>query len=422
MSGKDGENFAEHDHFALMTQRTQLEAMGAAQRDAALRVTGSRGPRVVYWNNIPAPYMVERFNCVARRGNLEFVAWFDSRRHPDWSWDVDEGAWLFRYRYLPSFQFAGQRFSLPVDLLKSELPDLMVSLYAEPSFLLGWSLAKMRGVRTAFWAEITFDRWQVRKRWKEALKRKLFPRADGIITAGKQGRDFAERYGAVRQRICLVPHSIDVDHFARESAAARPTRDRFRKELGLIGFTFIYVGRLWWGKGLYHLINAFGALQRRSNEPLSLLMVGNGPEEIRLREHCRDQSVKNVVFPGFMQKSEIPRYYAAGDAFVFPTLGDPYGLVVDEAMACSLPVVCTNAAGEIRERIDDAVSGFIVEADDSASLLVPMEKLASDPQLRVTMGRAAAAKVVSRTPERWAQDFENAVDTILSASAVRNEN
>jgi len=94
-------------------------------------------PRVVYWNNIPAPYMVERFNAVARRGHLDLEAWFNARLEPDRSWEVDESSWLFPYRYLPSVLVAGRRLSLPAPLAGRRLPDLLVSLYAEPSFLLG---------------------------------------------------------------------------------------------------------------------------------------------------------------------------------------------------------------------------------------------------------------------------------------------
>ncbi|AER56169.1 hypothetical protein DSC_07590 [Pseudoxanthomonas spadix BD-a59] len=56
-------------------------------------------PFVVYWNNIPSPYMVERFNALADRNPFEFEAWFNDRIHSDRSWTVDEAAWRFRYRY-----------------------------------------------------------------------------------------------------------------------------------------------------------------------------------------------------------------------------------------------------------------------------------------------------------------------------------
>lgn len=63
--------------------------------------------RVVYWNNIPAPYMVERFNAPSDRGNLDFEAWFNDVTHPERSWDVELSTWRFRYRFMPTVKIGG---------------------------------------------------------------------------------------------------------------------------------------------------------------------------------------------------------------------------------------------------------------------------------------------------------------------------
>jgi glycosyltransferase involved in cell wall biosynthesis len=265
---------------------------------------------------------------------------------------------------------------------------------------------------------VTFDRWVTRRWWKETLKRRIFPKVDGIITVGQDGHNFASRYGAPDHRILYAPHVIDVAHYAAGRAAALPERDRMRAGLGLRGVTFIYVGRLWWGKGLDSLFDAFGVLQRRSDGEVSLLLVGDGPEEGRLRERCRREALQNVVFAGFKQKRDVPRHYAAADVLVFPTLGDPYGLVVDEAMACSLPVIASSAAGEIAARVGEGVTGFIIPPGDSAALLDRMKLLERNAALRADMGEAAAQKIAGHTPERWAADFESAVDRILSMPAA----
>lgn len=375
-------------------------------------------PRVVYWNGMPAPYIEERFNAVARRGNVDFEAWFSRRLNSGRSWAVDESAWEFRYRFLPSLGVGGRRLSLPSPLLGRDPPDVLVSLYAEPSFLLGWALARRGGVRTAFWCQVTSDRWVHRRPWNERVKRFIFPRVDATLGSGEESRAFAMRYGTPPERALLLPHAIDVGHFATGRDRAMPGRDRARAELGLRGVTYIYVGRLWWGKGLDHLLDALAVLQRRVEGEVSLLLVGDGPEEAHLRRRCQAEGLRNVVFVGFTQKPGLPRYYALADVFVFPTLGDPYGLVVDEAMACSLPVISTSAAGEIGDRVEDGVNGYIVPPENSAALLERMELLALDPHLRSRMGEASAQKIAGHTPERWADEFERAVDAILSGPRV----
>ncbi|HEY8491163.1 MAG TPA: glycosyltransferase [Dehalococcoidia bacterium] len=371
-------------------------------------------PRVVYWNNIPAPYMVERFNALAARGAFEFEAWFNAPREPDRSWSVDPAAWRFPYRFLPAPGAGRHRLPLPTPLLGPRPPDLLISLYAGAPFVLGWQAARRRGVRTAFWCEVTFDRWVPRRPWKEGLKRYLFSRVDGVVTPGPNGRAYAQRYGADPARVFLAPHAVDRRHFLGGSAAARRSRDRWRAEAGARGVTFLYVGRLWRGKGLDTLLTAFALLRCRLEGEATLLLVGDGPEEGRLRDRCRREGIRGVAFAGFRPKEDLPRWYAAADAFVFPTLGDPYGLAVDEAMTCGLPVVCTTAAGEVRERLEDGVTGFLVPPGDATALLNPMLRLACDPALRGRLGAAARRRLAGRTPERWAADLERAAWALLS--------
>jgi len=260
---------------------------------------------------------------------------------------------------------------------------------------------------------MTYDRWVQRHPIKESVKRFLFKRVDAIETPGEEGKRFAMRYGAPAERIFFATHTIDIPHFETACQRGRSEREALRREVGLQGTTFIYVGRLWWGKGINYLLEAFEAVQRQSAAPVSLLLVGDGPEEAKLKEACAERGIRNVVFAGFQQKPDLPRYYVLADVFVFPTLGDPYGLVVDEAMACGLPVISTSAAGEIRDRIEEGVNGYIVPPEDSAALAGAMRTLAEHPALRERMGAVSAQKIQGHTPEQWAEDFERIVRHLL---------
>jgi glycosyltransferase involved in cell wall biosynthesis len=369
-------------------------------------------PHIVYWNNIPAPYMIDRFNAVIRRSSLHFEVWFSARTHRDRSWKVEERSWEFPYHYLPSLEGQEYPLALPAPLFKREAPDLLVTLYAAPSFVLGATLARQRGARVAFWAEPTQDAVIKRRRWKEIFKTQLFRTADGVLTTGPDGRSFVSRYGTSQERIFCVPHTIDYKRYAQASELPDGARTELRAALGLRGITFVYVGRLQRFKGLGYLLDAFGVLQRRSATEVSLLLVGDGPEESSLR--ARAEGLENVVFAGFHDEGSLPRLYAAGDVFVFPTLGDTFGLVVSEAMAAGLPVIATHAAGEIRERVVDGVNGFVVPPANSAELLDRMSILAEDEELRRQMSRAATSRVANESPDAWAQAFERAVDCVLS--------
>jgi glycosyltransferase involved in cell wall biosynthesis len=376
-----------------------------------MTTTTRERPKVIYWNNIPAPYMVERFNAVADRGILDLEAWFSRRTEADRSWAVTEETWRFAYRYLPRLGTPEFGLALPLPLLRRR-PDLMVSLYGAPEFVVGWAIATILGIRTAFWAEVTFDAWVTRRAYRDWLKRRMFRRAGGIITAGEDGRRFARRYGTPDRRIFVARHVVDVAHFAAGTSRSKRSRTAFRAANGLHGTVFIYVGRLWRPKGIFDLLEAFDLLSRPGVKA-TLLLVGDGSDETRLRSRAARLGDR-VVFAGFREKDVLPTWYAAADVFVLPTHGDPYGLVIDEAMACGLPIIATSAVGEIGERVQEGRNGTIVAPGDHVGLALAMAQMAEDPRSLAAMGAESRRMIEGWTPERWASDFEAAATRLVA--------
>jgi len=363
--------------------------------------------RVLYRTNIPSPYMVERFNVIARRANVDLHVCFNERLQPDRSWDVDESRWVFPYSYLQRSRLAGLRVPLPQ--LRRLQPDLLITLYGNLSFVAGALLAKQRGIKVALRAMRMFDTWRPVRRHRELAKRWLFPRVDAFHVPGADGAAYVRHYGAHAGRIWAFPEPVDVQHFAFGARQARQDADA-RRRLGLTGCVYLCVGRLWSGKGIDYLLDAYARLSAEG-VPASLVLVGDGVDEARYR--ARAAGLPNVVFPGFVQMPGLPRWYGLADVLVFPTLGDPYGHVVQEAMAAGLPVIATENAGEIRERVLDGETGFIVPAADSDALLDRMRRLVVDPDQRRCMGERGYERIRPRTNEWWAGEFEAMVQGIV---------
>jgi glycosyltransferase involved in cell wall biosynthesis len=374
----------------------------------------ARRPRVVYWNNIPAPYVVGRFNAVARRGNLDFEAWFSARTESDRSWTVDEPSWAFRSRYLPHIPLGSRFVAIPGGLLARRRPDMLVSLYANASFLAGSEFARWRGMRTAFRVLPTFDEWVSRHPLKERLKHAAFSRIDAVKVPGPAGAAMAARYGVPEDRIHVVTQSIDVEAFRSGRNLWQPERESIRAGLGVTGCVFLFVGRLWEGKGVSHLLTAFRSVLAAGVDA-TLLLAGDGVDESRYRLAADEGALRGrVVFGGFIQQDALARIYAASDVVVFPTLGDPHGLVVEEAMASRLPVITTTAAGDIERRLPEGKAGFIVPPADPVTLADRMIQLARHPALRDQMGSLGDELVSARTHDRYASDFEQFVEAVLA--------
>jgi len=177
-------------------------------------------------------------------------------------------------------------------------------------------------------------------------------------------------------------------------------RRRRRDELGLSGCVFLYVGRVWAGKGLDELFAAYRQI-RAVHDDISLLIVGDGVDYERYA--ARESATAGVTFAGFVQPADLPEWYALCDVLVFPTHGDPNGLVVEEAMAAGLPVIVSDAAGDIRARVPQSV-GRVFRVGDAAALAGAMGAL-TEPSVRAPMARRAPSWVAWKNDERYAEDF-----------------
>ena len=382
--------------------------------DPRVAPTYSRRPVVVYWTDSPTPYIVGRFNAIARRGVLDFQAWFCTRRKPEYSWEIDESRWHFLGRYIGRRDVPRWRAQIPVDDIACLRPDLLVSGYSTLSYALGSMAGKALGSRIAYRVVASYEALTHTPLWKQGIKHFLFRVADGAKVPGTDAMAAAEHYGLPRDRICPVQQSIDFSHYSGASKMSDIERALRRRKLNLHGCVFVYTGRLVRGKGLDDLMVAYRQIQSEGID-VSLLMIGEGTDEERYRAMA--SNCQGVVFARFVQPAELPCYYALGDVFVFPSLGDVHGLAVDEAMAAGLPVVASSAVSDIRIRVIDGESGYVVPPQDPTKLADSMRYLANDLDTRRRQGLRAQQIIHKFDHEAYAEDFENFVHRVLSLPA-----
>lgn len=152
---------------------------------------------------------------------------------------------------------------------------------------------------------------------------------------------------------------------------------------------------------------------QKENGNIGLVLLGDGPEKEKYEKFIRVNNLKNVFFEGFVQQDALPEYYICADIFVLPSLSDPWGLVVNEAMAFGLPIISTDAAGVTYDLVKNGVNGFVVKAGNSDELYDALKKLCEHSELRQRMGEQSLEIIQDYTPEKWARAFVAAVETIL---------
>jgi glycosyltransferase involved in cell wall biosynthesis len=130
---------------------------------------------------------------------------------------------------------------------------------------------------------------------------------------------------------------------------------------------------------------------------------------------ARDVYPGAVHLPGFVHRDELATYYGLAECFVLPTHSDPWGLVVNEAMACGLPVICSEVAGCAADLVRS--NGRLVDVGNVKQLANTMAQVAGDPGMRRRMGRESAELIRNYSPELCAAGFAEAT---VAAEALVN--
>jgi glycosyltransferase involved in cell wall biosynthesis len=376
----------------------------------------SHRPKVVFWYAATDPYMIDRFNALHSSRALEFECWFSELREYGRSWDVSSEQLDFPHRFLPTTGRGRWRTAVPFAAMVSVRPDILVSFHGNPLVALSYTQALRPGGKLVFYVEKTFDTWVRRSVPKELAKQVLLRTADAFLTPGLDADTYVRKYA--RAPIYRLNHVVDVQRFqaATELRLSSASKAR-RRELGLEGFVFLNVGRIWFHKGIETLINAFANIEEAGIDA-SLLLVGDGVDRERYMEAVRRRGLRRIRFLDFVQPDGITEIYALADAFVFPTRGDPYGLVVDEAMASGLPVIASHSAGEIRSRIIDGRNGYLVPVDGERDLNHKMLALLENPDVARQMGDQGKQMISSRDMEHWVRQIEIAIEGITQDVAT----
>ena len=449
----------------------------------------------VLWEQY-GPYHSARFTALKRHAEgvtvhpLEF-----SNQTSTYAWnrsDVPEGLITLcpgmaaeELPFLRVFRQARQTFS------KLKLDVCFLPSYAPSRSLAALLAAKSLGIRTVMMNESHAGTSRA-KGLAATIKRRLVALFDTALVGGKPQKRYIASLGLPEKKILLGYDAVDNDYFAAKSAEVRNRQREIRSQYGLPEHYFLSLGRFVTKKNLATLIRSYRQfIDLRPATRTHLVMVGSGPDDASLRFLCRDlhlpvyekktagtgappnepalergiyaasappcqETLKGhntrtnsgtpqsqpeteqpgVHFYGFRQQAENPVFYALADAFILPSLYEEWGLVVNEAMACGLPVVVSETAGcaedllvsdrvtgpsdlsaDLRMRLAQLTSqirqnGFVFNPKSVHALANALVVLEAAPEIRENMGRASR-----RIIERFSCD-NFAANALLAARAA----
>jgi glycosyltransferase involved in cell wall biosynthesis len=193
--------------------------------------------------------------------------------------------------------------------------------------------------------------------------------AAGALPVGNRNAAFYRRYGNIPHY--LAPYSVDNQRFQAMSDAARPERAERLAALGLDPRrpTVIFSGKLIDQKRPLDVVRAI----ERGDGQLNLLLLGDGPLRSRLRDYEERLPIRCL---GFINQAEMPCWYSCGDILALPSGRDPWGLVVNEGMACGLIPVVSHAVGCAPDLVRGV--GEVFPVGDVDALAAALRRVAGD--------------------------------------------
>ena len=209
------------------------------------------------------------------------------------------------------------------------------------------------------------------------LKRKylasIFDKCTGFLAIGGANRSYYLDHQVPADRVFDMPYAVDNGFFADHAAAANQARCRAAFGIAEGTQVILYAGKLIPRKRPDLLLQAWTAADWSGQAPPMLLFVGDGS----MRPALEAASPAGVRFAGFRNQTELPGLYGMADIFVLPAEREPWGLAINEAMACGTAVVASDQCGAAFDLVDET-TGRMVPAGSVDALADALPRVLAD--------------------------------------------
>ncbi len=355
--------------------------------------------RVALVTNIPAPYRLPMYELLAAMPGIDLQLFFCSGREADREWDLDSLAVPHVFLQERVIAWRGRFIHLNPDVwpqLRAFEPEVVVTTGFNPTHLLAFAFARRFGARHVAMTDGTAmseSKLTFVHRW---VRRRVYRRTDAFVGASEGSFALYRQYGVNDASMFKSHLCANNDAF---TAASRVPPD----------FDFIFCGRFVAGKLPSFAIKVAAAAALKLGRRVRLLLVGSGELSACMRretEVVADQV--EAHFAGFARQADLPRHYARAKVLLFPTVGDTWGVVANEACAAGLAVIVSPQAGVAGDLVRDGVNGHVlpldvaVWAEAAASLL-------SDPAARQRMSARSIEQVRPYTYANAAHGLARAI-------------
>ncbi len=380
--------------------------------------------RVLILSEIISPYRIPVFNALARDERINLHVVFLSETDAGLrQWRVYKDEICFSYEVLPSVRFRTRKSSVLLNWkLRSRLekfePEAIIC--GGYNYLASWEAlwwAKGHEAEMILWSESNRHDARLGIGMVESLKSYFVSRCARFVVHGRASREYLLSLGVAERDIVVAPNAVDNGWFRMQAESIRASSSETRARLVLPQRFFLFVGRLVAEKGVFDLLDAYAGLASQVRSEVGLVISGDGLSRAELESRAREIQPGMVRFTGFLHREELASFYALAEALILPTHSDPWGLVVNEAMACGVPIVVTNVAGCSGDLVENGWNGYVVPRGNPGQLGAALDLLVQNPQLAQKMRARSLERIEDYSPQACANGL--AAATLAEATELQ---
>lgn len=361
--------------------------------------------KVFILTTVMAPYRVQLFSEIGKHCDLYvcFEQMRSAERNDNW---YDEGSANFHLVKLEKWNTSLHTIKWEtVKHVRTIRPDVVIAYeYHTRTSLVLLSYCQAKQIPYI----INCDGAFIKKSIKDVVKKLYISKAKGFISSGRMANEYLLNYGAIESRIHFNHFTSLHEKNILDKISSLEEKNLARRDNGIAEQQVILaVGQFVHRKGFDVLLKAAADFSRE----IGVYIIG-GKVTPEYKQIVNEFNLENVHFIDFMAPEELRRYYIAADLFVLPTREDVWGLVINEAMACALPVVTTDRCVAGVEMIKNDINGYIVPTENPDELYHAVDKILSDDVKRKNMASENLKTIRDYTYENSAQDIMLAIKAV----------
>lgn len=369
--------------------------------------------KIAFVTNSKAPYRRLQFEEFAKNKKIKISVYYTNKNYHGRKWDVKEinGVDEYRLNGFKLFKRYGYLNSGLLEIVKSN-DIIMIGGYEQPTYIMLAILCKIfKKPYIVLFDGISTNSLKKREHYLKLLIKKLIIKHSTkvFINGGVSEIYFRDILKCNPNKIYNQILTVDVSKIMELAKQNQHYRNLYREKYNIPQDrkVILYSGRLVKVKNVETVVRAIANLENK--EEYMLFIIGGGEEEENIK-HIANKLNVQIYITGFLSnQDELFEHYFIGDALILPSIYEPWGLVINEALAAGLPVLVSSICGCSLDLVKDGYNGYIIDPYDINDISSKIEKIFNSKQ-KINFSKNSQDIIKEWTFKKSRESFEKMLE------------